>query len=219
MQWDKDFINKVICGDCLEVMKEIPGRVVDLIIADPPYNVGVDYGSGQAVDVLEVGEYIGFIESFLQECKRIGRSVIVTPGNGNQYWYPKPKWTLAWIKKNGVTRTPLTVGQKMMLCTWEPILYYGESPPEPLFHDTIEHSISVQSDVGNHPCPKPLGLFKKLICMGSKQDDLVLDPFLGSGTTTVAAKQLGRKYIGIEINPKYCAIAEDRLRQCEMRLE
>lgn len=72
-----------------------------------------------------------------------------------------------------------------------------------------------------HPCPFPIIIPNRLIRMFTltgKHEPIILDPFLGSGTTAVAAKQLGRRFIGIEINPKYCAIAIDRLRQCEMEL-
>ena len=65
----------------------------------------------------------------------------------------------------------------------------------------------------NHPTQKPLALIKWLVITFSDKCDIILDPFLGSGTTAVAAKQLGRKYIGIEISEKYCQIARDRLRQ------
>lgn len=65
----------------------------------------------------------------------------------------------------------------------------------------------------NHPCPKPLDLMKFLVDKFSLEDELVFDPFLGSGTTVVAAKQLGRKYFGMDIIESYVKIAEDRLRQ------
>jgi site-specific DNA-methyltransferase (adenine-specific) len=64
-----------------------------------------------------------------------------------------------------------------------------------------------------HETQKPLEIFKKLISVSSKESDTILDPFLGSGTTLVAAKQLNRNATGIEISPEYCKIAEDRLKQ------
>jgi len=66
---------------------------------------------------------------------------------------------------------------------------------------------------GEHPTPKPIDLMKQLILDNSNENDLILDPFLGGGTTAVAAKQLHRRYIGIEIIPKYCDIAKKRLGQ------
>lgn len=63
----------------------------------------------------------------------------------------------------------------------------------------------------NHPCPKPLRLFKWLLSLHAGYT--ILDPFMGSGTTLVAAKQLGRKAVGIEIEERYCEIAVERLKQ------
>ena len=64
-----------------------------------------------------------------------------------------------------------------------------------------------------HPTQKPLSIVSKLIKVSSNENDIILDPFLGSGTTAVAAKQLKRNFIGIEISKKYCKIARDRLKQ------
>lgn len=63
-----------------------------------------------------------------------------------------------------------------------------------------------------HPTQKPISLFEFLIRTYTEEGDVVLDPFLGSGTTAVAAKQLKRNYIGIELSPEYCKIAEDRIK-------
>jgi len=205
----KEWENKIVCGDCLELMKELPDGCVDLVVTDPPYNQKIDYGFYDD----QRGDYPAFIKSWFIELERLAKTIIITPSNGAQHLYPRPKWTLAWIIKNGMSRTPLTVGSKMCLCTWEPILWFGKSPSNPPIHDTIFVPISKQVDTGNHPCPKPLGLFKGLIIMGSDENDLILDPFIGSGTTALACKQLGRRFIGFEINPKYVAIANERLRQ------
>lgn len=65
----------------------------------------------------------------------------------------------------------------------------------------------------NHPCPKPIKVWKKLLNSVSLREHIILDPFMGSGTTLVAAKELGRRAIGIEIEEKYCEIAVRRLAQ------
>lgn len=78
--------------------------------------------------------------------------------------------------------------------------------------DCVNH---LSADCG-HPCPKPVKLASFIATQLSSFDSIILDPFAGSGTTLVAAKQLGRKYIGIEINPDYCKIAEQRLAQEEL---
>ena len=211
MSWLDDHMNSVVQGDCLEIMKELPDNSVDLIFADPKYNVGMNYGL-IVNDTVDENEYVAWCNLWLQECQRIARSVSITPGNSNQWLYPQPKWTMNWYKPNGIAKTPLTVGQKMCLCTWEPLLWYGDPPKNPPIHDTLTASIGKQRDTLSHPCPKPLRLMKRIVMM-CNANDLILDPFAGSGTTLVAAKQLGRRYIGIEIEPKYVEIARQRLAQ------
>jgi DNA modification methylase len=70
---------------------------------------------------------------------------------------------------------------------------------------------NVSDEKTSHPCPMPLVLMRRIILLVSQENDLILDPFCGSGTTCVAAKMLGRRYIGIDISEKYCQIARQRL--------
>ena len=93
---------------------------------------------------------------------------------------------------------------------WEAIAFYPQSEHE--FITRIPDVIK-ENRTGNtlHPTEKPIDLMKKILM--ANVGDVVLDPFCGSGSTLVAAKQLGRNYIGIEISEKYCKIAEERLRQ------
>ena len=200
-------------GDCLLILPHLPK--VDAVITDPPYNVGL----GSAAHAERQAGYVGQSDDLdeaeyaklLSGCFRLitdGTMAIITPGNSNQTVWPKPKWTMAWLKTNGVTRTPLTVGQKMNHACWEPILVYGKlkTPPN---SDVISLPIALQADAEGHPCPKPLQLFNRLLSFTDAPS--VLDPFMGSGTTGVACMQLGRKFIGIEIEPKYFDIAVERI--------
>ena len=84
--------------------------------------------------------------------------------------------------------------------------------------DVFYESIRMQTQVGDHPCPKPLRLLKKMI-ENLRTEGNILDPFMGSGTTLRAAKDLGRKAIGIEIEERYCEIAAKRMSQGVMALE
>ena len=202
-------------GDCREILPQLPK--VDLMLTDPPYNIGLgekahskrQNGYGLHDDNLSGADYLNLIGSVINFMSMSDLTVI-TPGNSNQKLWPTPKWTMAWIKTNGVTRTPLTRGQKINHACWEPILVYGvfDDPPH---SDVISLPIGLQQEAEGHPCPKPLKLFMKIISYTKSQT--ILDPFMGSGTTLRAAKDLGRKAIGIEIEEKYCEIAVKRLRQ------
>ena len=191
------------------------------MLADPPYNVklGVNQYHHRRLDThpdiyldnKPEKEYQNFIKEMMKEFFRISQCIIITPGNGNQWLYPKPKWTMIWRKMNGMTITPLTRWRKICICRHEPVLVYGQLDNPPV-SDIIDCPISMQPNADGHPCPKPLKLFSHIIRF---KDGLILDPFLGSGTTAVAAKQLGRRFIGIEISPKHVALAEKRLQFTE----
>ena len=94
---------------------------------------------------------------------------------------------------------------------FHPVLLYGKRPSSALYPCGIESFDT--SEQNGHPCPKPLRWMKWAVALASKEDETILDPFMGSGTTLVAAKNLGRRAIGIEIDEKYCEIAAKRLSQ------
>jgi site-specific DNA-methyltransferase (adenine-specific) len=208
----------ILHGDCRELLSSLDDSNIGLMLTDPPYNVNLGgknaHSSRQkgyvgSSDKLDDSDYEKLVLPPLFWGMGHAKCTMITPGNSNQTIYPTPKWTMAWFKKNGVTRTPLTVGIKMNHACWEPILVYGKLDNPPHF-DYIELPISIQPSAEDHPCPKPLKLFCWLISM---VDGVVLDPFVGSGTTLRAAKDLKRKAIGIEIEEKYCEIAARRMAQ------
>ena len=119
---------------------------------------------------------------------------------------PPPTSVLAWVKNNwSMGDLKHEHGRQ-----WEAICFYPQSE-----HEFITRIPDVMKGdrTGNnlHPTEKPVSVISRLI--QANVGDLILDPFLGSGTTAVACKELGRKFIGIEINPKYCEIAQRRLAQ------
>jgi DNA modification methylase len=202
----EEIINKVHCADCLEFMKLMPDKCVDLVLTDPPYGTGIDYG----IDYLDNQENLKkLIDKIMPEFFRISKRVALTCGVTNQFLYPNPSWVLGWFHGGG------NASSKWGFSNWQPILVYGEDPylknrlgRRPDAYQGNEKQI----DYG-HPCSKPLNFWKWLLNRCSLENDLILDPFLGSGTTAVAAKQLKRNFIGIEISEKYCSIARQRLRQ------
>jgi len=207
-------INQIICGDCFEVMKTFPDKSIDLVLTDPPYALNFPYDSYE--DTRENLKKL--IDNTFPEMLRVGNLVAIMPGITQVYLYPEPNWIIAcsW-------NTTGSFG-KMGFSQWFPVLIYGKDLKGfgningQIKSDLI--SVSGGGGVGfmrsgddKHPCPKPMTLMKKLVVRLSNDDGIILDPFLGSGTTAVAAKQLHRRFIGIEISPKYCDIAKQRLRQ------
>jgi site-specific DNA-methyltransferase (adenine-specific) len=176
---------EIFLGDYREILHKLP--VADLLLTDPPYDA--DYG----------GSYGAFTA--------IAKRVVLTPGKQRVFDWPRPDWIYCWLGH------PSSMGGSFcMHISWEPVLCWGK-PIRPLGRDCLEYPSSTQPDAAGHPWPKPLPLWLKLMKHFSPEGGLVLDPFLGSGTTVKAAKKLGRRAIGIEIEEKYCEIAAKRLNQ------
>jgi site-specific DNA-methyltransferase (adenine-specific) len=205
-------------GDCIQLMKNMPDNSVGLCFADPPYNaknIGPDrrtYSLGQMQ--LPLPEYKKFCQDWFGEARRISERLLLTPGIANMTYYPQPDWAIAWHKPAAVS-----FNRFGGFNVWEPIYLYGRIPKgNRLSRDLLE--VSTHNGFGKgtgieskHPCPKPLELMRTLVSIFSVEGETVFDPFAGSGTTLRAAKDLGRQYIGIDINPEYIAICNKRLAQ------
>lgn len=197
-------------GDCLEVMRTLPGSSADVVVTDPPYNVGLEYSDGDKRE-----DYREWCAAWLSECQRIAQFVVVTPGMVNiAMWYgiEKPRWVAAWLKSNQCSPSPLGGFN-----AWEPLLMYG-TPTRRIGHDAWNIPIGQQKDVGNHPCPKYLPFWQKMISDTTREGDTILDPFMGSGTTGVACVKLNRNFIGVEIEPRYFAIAQKRIADAQQQM-
>ncbi len=198
-------------ADCRDILPLLPDKSIDLVLTDPPYGIGVDYGEYDDTQDNLLEKIIPLMPLILAKGKR----VMLTTGVKNMYSYPRPDWVLAWVSTAGVGRGVWG------FCCWHPILAYGRDPylengkgsmPDIFLSNEI-------TQIKNHPVSKPTNLWQKVLHRGSvNSTDLILDPFLGSGTTAYCAQKLGRKCIGIEIEEKYCEIAAKRLSQEVMDL-
>ena len=189
----------IYLGDCRDVLPVVSG---DMTVTDPPYNVGLDYCDGdRRIDYAEwCAEWFGLCP----------QPVVLTPGMVNLgMWlaFQKPRWVCSWMKPNQCSASALNGFN-----AWEPILVYGQHR-KPVGQDVWIVPVSQQREAVGHPCPKSELFWRQLVSDFTLSSDTIIDPFLGSGTTLVAAKRLGRKAIGIEIEERYCEIAAERLRQ------
>jgi site-specific DNA-methyltransferase (adenine-specific)/modification methylase len=189
-------------GDCTEVMPRLDR--VDVCLTDPPYGVGLDYGSYE-----DSQENLALLAAaWLPLAKDLAERVCFTPGVLNQWLYPQPTWVLSWHSPNSSS------SGKWGFACWQPILVYGSDPYRGKGRQPDSFSYSVlESRIEGHPCPKPVRLMNRILSRVAKAEDAVLDPFMGSGTTGVACMQTGRKFIGIEREPKYFDIACRRIEQ------
>ena len=193
----------IYCADCRDILPRLPR--VDLVLTDFPYANDTQYANYKDTKVN--------LLKLITECLPFNAErVMVASGIGNMFLYPTPTWILSW---HWITNAG---GSSCWgFNTWQPILVYGKDPylQNRMGRRKDSYTDAHSSDkTKEHPCMKPLKTWKWFLNRGSvNQSDIILDPFLGSGTTAVAAKELGRKFIGIEISPEYCAIAVKRLRQ------
>ena len=237
MNWPDDYINKVICGDCLEVMKGIPDGTVDLIVTDPPYDLklhGKSGGGGIAaratVKVYSKLQDPVFGNGFNPYDLLPFFRRLVRPING-YFWCSTRQlpaylnWAksqgylfeiLTWCKSNPIPFTHNGYRSDTEYCVFirEKGAEFINGLPVPLY--TKYWVAYGQVDGIPHPSPKPIAFMMSHIQVSSRKDQVVLDPYAGSGTTLVAAKKLGRRYIGIEHDPRHCKTIEDRLRQEEL---
>ena len=195
-----DMIDTIIHGDSLQVMKRVPDGCVDAVMTDPPYGIGKAEWDARYPFGCE------------EELFRLAKAVYVMPGlaalpqclltMGGRY-----RGIIAARNLNGMTFSPLGFGN------WIPIVAGGNVPRG---QDAFEFSVAGEKP--DHPSPKPLEVMLWLVERKTEPGDIILDPFCGSGTTCVAAKRLGRHYIGIELDETYCRKARARLRDTEAPL-
>lgn len=215
-------------ADCYEKIKEIPDKSVDLVIIDPPYQIGDCGGGAFGNDAREYHNELyngglthGITAAILPELMRVMRKAnIYIWCNKNQLrqyidYFENNKCAtelLTWHKTN-----PVPTCNNKYLSDTEYLLYFRERGV-PIFgtYETkrkfyVTPTNKADKKLYQHPTVKPLNIIKNLITNSSLPGGVVLDCFMGSGTTGVAAKELGRDFIGIELDEKYFRTAEKRI--------
>lgn len=201
--YHSDSLTTVHHADCLDVLPTFANGEFDLVLTDPPYNFGKDFAN----DAQTPAEYEAWCRKWFSECRRVARRVVIFCGYGNPgMWFniERPAGIAAWYKPGNLAGAGI-----FQFCWWEPILVYGTGRIGG--GDVFRCSISKQSGLDGHPTPKPARLFCDILVRLKARS--VLDPFLGSGTTLAAAKALGIRGVGIEVEERYCAMSAGRLLQ------
>lgn len=205
---------EIIQGDCLEVMKGFADKSFDLILTDPPY--GIDYDpnwktwSGEKQDKEKViGDTHKFDPApFLEKYENI----ILFGANNFSDLLPCGDWII-WDKRCDENKDSM-VGNPFEMAWYRHSKVKGEKIYR-ILHGGVVNADSLHGNNQKryHPTQKPVELFKRILLDFTEESDTILDPFLGSGTTLVACKQLNRNGVGIEISKEYCEIARKRLEQ------
>jgi adenine-specific DNA-methyltransferase len=209
-----EFVNKIVQGDCIKIMQDLPAGSIDFIATDPPYLVGYTSRDGRSVVNDDRDEWL--MPAFAQMYRVLKYNSFLVCFYG---WNKVDRFFAAW-KAAGFHPVGHLVWAKPYHSNGGYVRYSHEEAyllakgvpdtPPVLLRDVLEWRYT-----GNtlHPTQKPVMAMLPVIMAFSRVRDIVLDPFVGSGTTAVAAKQLGRRYIGIEIDPIMAGQAEERVRQ------
>ena len=242
------YVDQIVHGDCLEIMRDIPDNSVDITFADPPFNLKKKYNGYK--DNKEN-------DAYLEWCKRwISEMVRITKPTGSIFVHNIPKWLtyyasflneiahfkhwIAWDAPSG------PMGKSLQPAHYG-ILYYVKDPTQnkfyeiryqhkrcrkcryllkdyggkkdllhpfgPLVSDSWAdiHRIKHVKYRDEHPCQLPPHLLERIILMSTDENDIVLDPFVGTGTSVIAARKLGRRFIGIDLDDQYVGITRGKL--------
>lgn len=212
-------------GDCLEVMPTL-GKV-DAVVTDPPYGLGDAAGTiGKRAS--HKRDYNGFEDTheylLKVSVKAVKQSLLLSNGRGIITTGSKHAWDYPKPTALGCFYQPAATG----MCVWgrttsQPILYYGRDPKIGKTIQPISYVLTEAPSTKAHPCAKPQKAWEWVVNRASLPNETILDPFMGSGTTGVACAKLGRKFIGIELEPKYFDIAckriEEAYRQPDLFIE
>jgi len=243
-------LNKIICGDSEDILKQFPDDFIDIIITSPPYNFGLEYKDDKNKDAIYWHDYFDKLTRIWKGCYRVlkpaGRLCVNIQPLFSDYipthhliskqllelgllW----KAEILWEKHNynckytawGSWKSP---SMPYLKYTWEFIEVFckeshkkqGNIDKIDITGDQFKKWVYAKWDIApesnmkkyDHPAMFPEELVVRLLKLFSYQDDIVLDPFNGVGTTTLVAHKLRRRYIGIDVSKEYCETAEKRLK-------
>lgn len=205
--------NQIIHGDCLSGMKMIPDKAVDLILTDPPYGIHEAAGRNKSRGNLAIAKDYGDnnwdnkipCKEIFEEMFRISKNQIIFGGNYFiAHLFNSSCW-IVWDKNNGkndfadceLAWTSFKTAVRKFKYTWNG-----------MWQEDMKNK-----EIRFHPTQKPTELMRWILANYSKESDLICDPFMGSWTTARACQDLGRNFIGFELEKKYCEIGEKRLQQ------
>ncbi len=209
----KSLINTIQNIDCLKGIKKIPDGKVDLIFTDPPY--------GLNKTGIKNDENLETFYKVLPECYRVLKDdgffitffstkffPDVFENNPFNYY-----WNFVLYCPNGRVSSKIGFTKYMNCIVFQKGNAKIVKKGKDIFVDTPGRMIEPDEGFIDHPTPKPKTFIKEILLMFSKEKDIVLDPFIGSGSLAVACKQLNRRYVGFEIDKKYYKIANERVKK------
>jgi site-specific DNA-methyltransferase (adenine-specific) len=206
------------CGDCMDVLRTLDR--VDVLVTDPPYGVGLGHHAvladrGRPGYLIKEG-YATYDDTIDNYAKVVAPAVrlslsLTLDGRGVVFAAMPAAWLLPAPIAMGGIYLPAGCGRTVWgFKTLSHALLYGRAPDLHLGAKPIAVQLTGSAEPG-HPCAKPLNWMRWAVDLASRDGETILDPFMGSGTTGIACARLGRKFIGIEIEPSYFALACQRI--------
>ena len=219
-QWESpDGSVRLLLGDCLEVLPTLEPGSVNVLITDPPY--GLELGkhasaNERRMELLRKQAYASYDDTAENFEKIVVPAVVKSLeicGRGMCFGAPPTMWKLPPPRTIGGFYIPFGCGRTAWGFTaFSHCLLYGAAPDVNLGCKATGKSSNESPTPNGHPCPKPLGWMLWAVDLGSRVGEVVLDPFMGSGTTGVACVRTERRFVGIEIEEKYFRIAVKRIK-------
>lgn len=223
--WKELYLNKVINIECLELMKLLPDKCVDLVLTDPPYEITGGAGKFKASrptyqTIIDGDISKGFDLEVLEELKRVMKvfnayffcsksqlKMYLDFADDNDFNFT----LLTWIKTNP---SPLINNKYLSDTEYIFLIRQKGAYLKPTYHTAKSYFLQTNGgSITDHPTEKPLNIISTLLLNSSRENDIVFDPFMGSGTTAKACQDLKRNFIGSEKEAKYCEIWANRLKQ------
>ena len=229
--------NRIYQKDALDGLRQLDDESVDLVVTDPPYNIAsknrktIRHGklmstmeAWGAWDCLHPFDHELLMLQVISQCYRVlkpgGTFYLFTSEEDNGYYIRKAK------ERGFIFRIQLAIAKTTQLpsifknswrSAYQLCLCVSKGKAKTFNflsqHEMVNlYSYSIHHKQTTHPTEKPLEFIKRLVSVSSNESDVVLDPFMGSGTTAVACQELGRRYIGFERNPEYVKMAQNRLK-------
>jgi site-specific DNA-methyltransferase (adenine-specific) len=214
-------INKIYNMDFREGLSSLPPAKI--FVTDPPYNIDFCYNDYK--DNLFDDDYI----ELLSNLQQLPLAIIHYPEETIKYIAPAlgvPDEVIVWCYNSNIPKQSRLINFYNIIPDFNKVKQPYKNPNDKRVKKLIENGSSGTrlydwfSDIQlvknvskekNHPCPVPIELMKRIILLTTEENDLVCDPFMGSGTTALACKEIKRNYIGFEISREYCDIADKRL--------
>ena len=226
--------HRLLCGDSTQTdtfEKLMKGELADMCVTDPPYNVEYEGKTKDALtiknDSMSNDSFYQFLYDFytaLTTAVKKGGSIYVWHASSEVINFGKAMVDAGWLLKQQLiwVKNTMVMGRQDYQWKHEPCLYGWLDGAAHNWYSDRKQTTVIEYDrpqrSAEHPTMKPVGLFTIQINNSSKQGDIVIDPFGGSGTTMVCCEQIKRKARIIEFDPKYCQVIIDRMRKLDPTL-